>query len=421
MPSIIQAASLAALLFISQSASAEPVRYINGHWFDGSAFTSRPEVVVSDGRIGGKADGARTVDLRGGYVLAGLAEAHNHNLQNCYMAPQMAQAYLQRGILYSAQLFATEPALAQCADLFKSSKAPATAFARIGVTSSTGHPIGMARTGAKEAGMTLTFAELTADLLLADTVAELKREWPRFKATATDFVKIVLIDAVNSAANFKRAELDGYNGVTPEVLAALMPLARQDGLRVVAHVDTADDFRLAVEAGVDTIAHLPGYRMDKNKTAADYRLTDDMARTAAAQGTWVIPTMAASSYYVAARPANAAAIGALYAHNLDLLRKHKVRLLTGSDRFEGSVLDEINALSASGLFRPDELLAMASVQTPRWMYPQRRVGCLEAGCEASFNVYAGNPVDDLGRLAAPVLVVKDGAVVARDGKPVRQD
>lgn len=421
MPSIVHAASLSALLCITLDASAEPVRYVNGHWFDGSAFTSRPEVIVSDGRIGGKADGARTVDLRGGYVLPGLAEAHNHNLQNCYLAPRMAQAYLQRGILYSAQLFATDPALARCADLFKGRQAPATAFARIGVTSSTGHPLGIARAGAREAGMTLTFAELTAGMLLADTVDDLRRDWPRFRATATDFVKVVLIDAANSAANFKRAELDGYNGVTPEVLAALVPLARQDGLRVVAHVDTADDFRLAVEAGVDTIAHLPGYRMDKNKTAQDYRLTDAMARAAATKGTWVIPTMAASSYYIAARPANAAAIGALYAHNLDLLRKHRVRLLSGSDRFEGSVLDEITALAGSGRFRPAELLAMASMQTPRWMYPQRRVGCLEAGCEASFNVYAGNPVDDLGRLAAPALVVKEGAVVARDGKALQQD
>lgn len=420
MPSIVHSAPLALLLCIAQSASAEPVRYINGHWFDGSAFVSKPQVLVSAGRIGGTASDARTVDLRGGYVLAGLGEAHNHNLQNCYLAPRMAQAYLQRGILYSAQLFATDPALAQCADLFKSGKAPATAFARVGVTSSTGHPIGMARASAKEAGMTLTFAELTAGMLVADTAADLQRDWPRFKATTTDFVKVVLIDAVNSASNFKRAELDGYNGVTPEVLAALVPLAREEGLRVVAHVDTAEDFRLAVEAGVDTIAHLPGYRLGRDKAPADYRLTDDMARSAAAKGIWVIPTMAASGYYVAARPGNAAAIKALYAHNLDLLRKHEVRLLSGSDRFEGSVLDEIGVLAESGRFRPAELLAMASMQTPRWMYPQRRVGCLEAGCEASFSVYASNPIDDLGRLGAPALVVKDGAVVARDGKTAAQ-
>lgn len=420
IPSFVRPLHLAVLLGLSPLASADTVRYVNGYWFDGSSF-ARKEVMVSDGRIAGKGAPARTVDLRGGYVIPGLAEAHNHNLQNCYMAPGMAQAYLQRGILYSAQLFATDPGLAQCAALFRGRAAPATAFARIGITSSTGHPLGIARAGAKEAGMTMSFEELSAGMLIADSVEDLRRVWPRFRETRTDFVKVVLIDAAGSKDNFRRPELDGYNGVTPEVLAALVPLAREAGLRVVAHVDTADDFRLAVEAGVDTIAHLPGYRIAKGKSAADYRLTASMAGSAAAKGVRVIPTMAASHYHASAHPADAATLAGLYADNLRLLRSHRVRLLTGSDRFEGSVLDEIYALAKTGLFRPAELVAMSSVHTAQWMFPQRRVGCLEAGCEASFNVYSRNPLEDLKRLGTPVLVVMQGTPVARDGKILKDD
>lgn len=420
MPFIARALCFTALLGISQLASAETVRYINGHWFDGAAFAKR-EVTVRDGQIADTGAASRTVDLRGGYVIPGLAEAHNHNLQNCYLIPRMAQSYLQRGILYSAQLYATDPKLAECSALFDGNAAPATAFARIGVTSTTGHPIGIARAGAKEAGMNIGFDELTAGMLIADTVDDLHRHWPRFKDAKTDFVKVVLIDGSNSSSNFRRPELDGFNGVTPEVLAALMPLARQAGLRVVAHVDTADDFRLAVEAGVDTIAHLPGYRIAKGKALADYRISSDMAARAAAKGVRVIPTMAASSYHVRAHPNDAAGIARLYADNLRLLRSHRVQLLSGSDRFEGSVLDEIDALAKTGLFRPAELIAMSSIQTAQWMFPRRRVGCLERGCEASFNVYAANPLDDLGRLAAPALVVKEGTVLVGDGQARKAD
>lgn len=420
MPMTAHATCFAALLGISQLASAETVRYVNGQWFDGTSFATR-DVTVRDGRVAGRAADSRTVDLRGGYVIPGLAEAHNHNLQNCYLAPQMAQAYLQRGILYSAQLYATDPKLAECAALFEGKAAPATAFARIGITSTTGHPIGIARAGAKEAGMTMRFDELSAGMLIADTVEDLRRQWPRFKDVRTDFVKVVLIDASDSGRNFRRPELDGFNGVTPEVLAALMPLARASGLRVVAHVDTADDFRLAVEAGVDTIAHLPGYRIAKGKTLADYRLSSAMAARAAAKGVRVIPTMAASSYHVGAHPGDAAGIAQLYADNLRLLRSHRVPLLTGSDRFEGSVLDEIDALAKTGLFRPAELIALSSVQTAQWMFPRRRVGCLDQGCEASFNVYADNPLDDLKRLAKPALVVKEGALLLRDGQAGKPD
>lgn len=411
LPSMLSAARLALLLGASQLACAETVSYINGQWFDGTTFQRR-DVTVRDGTIVDNVPDARTVDLHGGYVIPGLGEAHNHNLQNCHLAPQMAQGYVQHGILYSAQLFATDPSLSQCAAQFDNPSFPSTAFARIGITSRTGHPIGIARAGAKEAGMEMTFDQITQGMLIADSVAELRQKWPRFAGTKTDFVKVILIDAAHAGRNAKRPELDGYNGISPEVLTALMPLARAAGLRVVAHVDTAADFRIAVQAGVDTIAHLPGYRIAEGFTAADYRLTDDVARSAAKKGVTVIPTMAASSYYVEAHPDDAKSVTETYVHNLRLLRKHRVRLLTGSDRFEASVLDEIDALARTGLFSPAELVNMSSVATPQWMFPRRRVGCLTTGCAGSFNVYDSNPLENLARLSTPAMVVNRGVTVA---------
>lgn len=407
----------ALLLGLAQVASAETVRYVNGHWFNGERFEKR-DVDVREGKIAAGQHAVKTVDLRGGYVIPGLAEAHNHNLQNCYMAPQMAQGYLKRGILYSAQLFATDPAGLQCAPLFDSPSAPSTAFARIGITSSTGHPIGIARAGAKQAGMDMSFDQLVEGMLIADSATDLQRKWEQFKTTKTDFVKVILIDEANSAGNATRPELDGFNGVTRDVLGALVPLARAAGLRVIAHVDTAADFKRAAEAGVDTIAHLPGYRIARTQSVADYRLTEDAAKAAAAKGVTVIPTMAASAYHTTAHPKDASTIAGLYAHNLRLLRKYKVKLLTGSDRFEGSVLDELNALAGTGLFQPAELIDMSTSATAQWMFPRRRVGCLKEGCEASFNVYDKNPLEDLARLSAPVLVMKQGAIVVSGGKLV---
>ncbi|QOY95110.1 amidohydrolase family protein [Massilia sp. UMI-21] len=409
---------LTSVVGVVQVAAAETVSYVNGYWFDGKNFEKK-DMTVRDGMIVGTGHAARTVDLHGGYVLPGLAEAHNHNLQNCYLAPQMAQGYLERGILYSAQLFATDPAGLQCAPLFDSRAAPSTAFARIGITSSTGHPIGIARAGAKEAGLEMSFDQLVDGMLIADSASELQRKWKQFAKTKTDFVKVILVDEENGLRNARLREYDGFNGVTREVLKALVPLARAAGLRTVAHVDTAADFKLAADAGVDTIAHLPGYRIAENHSVADYQLTDDVVKTAAANAVAVIPTMAASFYHVSAHPKDAPAIAQVYLHNLRLLRKYKVRLLTGSDRFEGSVLDELKALDGTGLFQPAELINMSTSATARWMFPQRRVGCLEQGCEASFNVYDENPAHDLGRLAKPAMVVKQGAVVAVKGKAAK--
>lgn len=52
------------------------------------------------------------------------------------------------------------------------------------------------------------------------------------------------------------------------------------------------------------------------------------------------------------------------------------------------------------------------------MFPHRRAGCLKTGCEGSFNVYDGNPLESLDRLSKPGLVVNRGVIVVRDGRLV---
>jgi imidazolonepropionase-like amidohydrolase len=50
-----------------------------------------------------------------------------------------------------------------------------------------------------------------------------------------------------------------------------------------------------------------------------------------------------------------------------------------------------------------------SQSTPRAIFPSRRVGCLEDGCEASFLVLDGDPSRDLSRTGSIRLRVKDGS------------
>jgi imidazolonepropionase-like amidohydrolase len=403
---------IACLLIEPGIANASSTRYINGNWLENDKFVQRT-VLVKDGVIVGdnaqRAD--KTVDLRQAYVIPALAEAHNHNLQNCYLLPQMLKAYASSGILYSAQLFATDPQLEKCGYEFESQRAPSVAFARIGVTSLTGHPIGIARQGAKSAGVEMSFAEITDGMLIADTVEDFAQQWPAMKVRPTDFVKVVLIDAANSKRNAKLPALDGFNGITADVLDAVVRAAKAAQLPVVAHVDTAADFHLAAKAGVDTIAHLPGYRVAAGHSIDDYRLSEAAVQAAAEKGVHVIPTVAASHYFAGSDPAKARTLASNYEQNLRLLQKHRVRILTGSDRFEGSVIDEILALEKTGLFTRSELLNMSAVATAKWIFPKRRVGCLVQGCEASFSVYGKNPLDDLQVLRKPDRVVNRGLEV----------
>lgn len=97
-----------------------------------------------------------------------------------------------------------------------------------------------------------------------------------------------------------------------------------------------------------------------------------------------------------------------YAHNIGLLRRAGVPLLLGSDRFGDTAVTEAAALARSGLFSNLELLRMWSVTTPRAIFPERRIGALRDGYEASFLVLGGDPLADFANTRRIVRRVKQG-------------
>jgi len=100
-----------------------------------------------------------------------------------------------------------------------------------------------------------------------------------------------------------------------------------------------------------------------------------------------------------------------YAHNIEVRRRHGVPLLIGSDLVGRTAALEIDALAHSGLFSNLELLRMWSVTTPQSIFPNRRMGALRDGAEASFLVLRANPLEDLAATRAITLRVKQGVRV----------
>ena len=103
-----------------------------------------------------------------------------------------------------------------------------------------------------------------------------------------------------------------------------------------------------------------------------------------------------------------------YAENFEVLRNHGVTLLVGSDLFPGTAATEIAALAGSGLFGNLELLRMWCVTTPRAIFPARRIGALEDGCEASFLVLREDPLADMSATRSISLRVKQGVPIPLD-------
>ena len=66
-----------------------------------------------------------------------------------------------------------------------------------------------------------------------------------------------------------------------------------------------------------------------------------------------------------------------------------------------------------GLFELARLLRLATTDTARLIFPDRRVGCLAPGCEASFLVLDGNPLEDFSQIRNIRLRVKGGERLTR--------
>ncbi len=385
-----------------------------GRWFDGERF--RPmEWYAVDGRLTRtrprRVDA--TVNLSGRWIIPPLGEAHNHDLQNSWNAARASAAYLSRGIFYSGQMCASPEDLAPFRGFLNRPSSVDVLYAEACMTSSDGHPLGIALAGAKAAGTPMKPEQIRDRSFWAvDTLADLDARWPRIAQAKPALIKIILIDSPNHAANRQKTELFGFNGIDPALAPEIVRRAHALGARVAAHVDTAADFAVAVSAGVDLVAHLPGYRIARGKTAADYRIPDAAIAEAARRRVAVITTTAASRYASKSRPEHASAIRQGYADNIRRLRSAGVPLLIGSDTFDGSVLDEVDNLDQLGVMPRSELLRAATATTPRALFPARDIGRFAEGAEASLVALPADPLRDLQALRRPSILIKQGQLLS---------
>jgi len=374
--------------------SQDAYRFVNGHWFDGSGFSAREVHVVGSVFVDSTGETQeQVVDLKGGFVLPGYGNAHTHGIGNDNFKEE-SNRFLERGVYYVANPNSIGARSAAAREAFRSSTTVDARFANGGLTSTGGHPVQLFESKAGESTM-----EGNAYFTI-DDLQQLKSRWPDILAGDPDFVKIYLERSEHHAVRRNDPAYYGKRGLDPTLVSPIVELAHAAGLRVAAHVTSRYDFRTAVEAGVDEIAHLP---LEK--------LEDADAQLAAAKETVVVTTA------LSHRPANGVEdLDALHRQNLILLLKAGVRVVLGTDS-QASVVDEVLKLDALDVFARSDLVRMLVNDTPRWIFPDRNLGALTAGSEASFLVLAANPLEEPGALKQIVSRYKAGRALEIQASP----
>lgn len=384
-------------------AAASGYALANGRWWTGTGFEPRTMYVV--GGAFSAAAPARvdsTVDLRGGFVVPPFGDAHAHHFESQAMIGRIDQLYLRDGIFYGMSLTNWTRRRAEVLPFLRRPETIDVAFSDAGITGTRGHPILVYESLARgrydfNADSIRPWSDRRAEgdaYFIADTEAELDTAWTRLIAGRPDIIKIYLLNSERYDALLADTSRLGHTGLNPALVPSVVRRAHAAGLRVAAHVNTAADFRTAVAAGVDVMAHMPGGVIVESDDPAANRLTDADAREARRRGVVVIagPLRILESYYEGKDPAARDTALQVQLHNLRVLRRNGVPVAVGSDAFGSSARPEAAYMAGLGVFTPAELLRMWSETTPAVIFPTRRVGRLAPGYEASLLVLECDPL-----------------------------
>jgi len=408
MPRIVLLFTLA--LAAATAQEPETVAWRNGAWFDGTGFR-RIDVYSIGDRLTLKSPSKvdRTVDLTGRFLTGAFGEAHNHNIPSGD-TERTIRAYLERGIFYVMIQMNVPEAPATLKDLINRSDSVDVLFANGGFTAPGGHPTALVRRNIANGSM--TDEDLDGGFLQpVGSREDIDRVWStRIQRQRPDYIKLVLVYSEDRAAGLPRPDSDRH-GLDPSLTSYLVGKAHGDRLRVSAHVESAYDFEVAVDAGVDLIAHMPGFAPDADrinaKGASIYRLSEDAVRRAARRDTVVITTIN-TDVLRNSTPEMRAQVFEVLRWNFEVLKRYGVKIAIGSDQTRSSSVPEAIMISGAGLMTNAELLQSLSVTTPAAIFPKRAPFGLAEGAPASFVAFDRNPLEDLESITRISLRVKEG-------------
>lgn len=393
------------------------LEFINGQWFDGAAFHRRHFYSV-DGKLTSKRPPRieEAIDLKNGYVVPPFGDAHNHYIAGPHDIRKILDQYLEDGIFYAKNPASIRRDSEQIRDLINRPDSVDVIFANAGLTATGGHPVRLYDTimiKVKKPGANGTFDNLAYYTI--DNQEDLERKWPLIAAGHPDFIKTHLLYSEEFAKRRDDAAYYGNKGLDPKLLPLIVAKAHAGGLRVACHIETAEDFRNALAASVDEIAHLPGYYLDPAHPDW-FPITRQDAELAARKGVDVVTTTYVATAEIK-QPDELDKARAVQIHNLRVLHDAGVRLAIGPDVYGVTALAEAMNLYALKVFDNLTLLKMWAETTPEVIFPERKIGHLGEGYEASLLVLNGNPLENFLNVRNIRMRFKQGVFIS--GHPAK--
>ncbi|MEZ4810315.1 MAG: amidohydrolase family protein [Allomuricauda sp.] len=392
-----------------ENPNSPSIKLVNGNWFNGYAFENRT-VWVNGGILSFKNENTindTIIDLKGKWVIPPFAEAHNHNLESDYKLEERIDSYLDNGVFYVKHLSSIKKKITPLMHHYNKPDGIDVSLAHAPLTATGGHPIALRKKfldNGRFEGLFNTLEEIeTHGYFIIDTMEDLEKKWDQILSFEPDFIKIMLLFSEEYETRRNDTTYFGNKGLNPELVPKIIKKAHQNNLRVSAHVETAYDFHVAVNAGVDEIAHLPEIDNGNLISSKDVALAKEKGTIVTTTISLVTKKREDPNYNELVKNISA---------NLKLLKEGGVKLAIGSDMYNDNSVEEFQFLYSLGIFSNLELLKMWCENSAMTTFPNRKVGLLKDGYEASFLVLNINPLENKNGInKSIVLKVKQGMIL----------
>ena len=262
--------------------------------------------------------------------------------------------------------------------------------------------------------ITTTAGQLWWNSVECDTTDDLRRAVRTLVKNGVDFIKMMGSGGnATPGSNPEASQYDaeGYHAVADD--------AHRMGKKVAVHVHGVEAIRMAVNAGMDTLEHVP-FRAD-----GTIKYNDQIVQDIVDNGLIVSLAMPATWYRLTEADMRDTRThpGHLWETRYDTIRRMHaagVKLVVSSDQGStGTRIDELPLLAEFlvndvGLPASDVIYGMTGLSAEA-LGMEDQVGTLEPNKLADIVIVDGDPLADIGTLKSVQKVIKDGQTVASDG------
>ncbi len=329
--------------------------------FDGQTVIERADVLIDGSAFATYEGGPVDLEISGSgrTVLPGLIDSHTHNADG-----DLAEA-LKFGVTTELDMFSLPPNTArQRRTALEDDKVADIRSSGILATAPSGHPSQI-----MAQAMSMGMGDAAGPFPTVADPSQAKAFVAARVADGADYLKVVVDDGSMMGAQLPVLD--------PATIAALTAAGHDAGLKVIAHVATSKDTVIALDAGVDGIAHV----------VAD-TLSDDLVTRIAAHDVFVVSTLV----YTAGMSLDAGP-------NARALHAAGIPLLAGTDAnfvapaHGASMHQELFLLTQAGLSPAEALAAATSVPAHHFGLTDR--GRIAAGYQADLVLVEGDPATDI--------------------------